>query len=90
MDWGFEQPALPYESTIIGSYSCRMWCSFSLVLAKAGGFSGNALPPRALEQTDRALSEAPSVRNRPAGRLRIEMSRSAVAMVLLPRAHSVC
>lgn len=39
----------------------------------------------ALEQIDRALNEARRVRNRPAGRLRIVMSRSAVAMVLLPR-----
>jgi DNA-binding transcriptional LysR family regulator len=39
----------------------------------------------ALEQIDRALNEARSIRDRPAGRLRIVMSRSAVAMVLLPR-----
>jgi DNA-binding transcriptional LysR family regulator len=39
----------------------------------------------ALEQIDRALNEARSVRDRPMGRLRIVMSRSAVAMVLLPR-----
>jgi DNA-binding transcriptional LysR family regulator len=39
----------------------------------------------ALEQIDRALSEARSVRHRPAGRLRIVMSRSAAAMVLLPK-----
>lgn len=39
----------------------------------------------ALEQIDRALNKARSVRHRPAGRLRIVMSRSAAAMVLLPR-----
>jgi DNA-binding transcriptional LysR family regulator len=39
----------------------------------------------ALEQIDRALNEARSLRDRPAGRLRIVMSRSAAAMVLLPR-----
>jgi DNA-binding transcriptional LysR family regulator len=39
----------------------------------------------ALEQIDRALSKARSVRHRPAGRLRLVMSRSAAVMVLLPR-----
>jgi DNA-binding transcriptional LysR family regulator len=39
----------------------------------------------ALEQIDRALNEARGVRDRPAGRLRIVMSRSAVAMVFLPK-----
>src|SRR5215470_17328270 len=39
----------------------------------------------AFEQIDRALKEARRVRDRPAGRLRIVMSRSAVGMVLLPR-----
>jgi DNA-binding transcriptional LysR family regulator len=39
----------------------------------------------ALEQIDRALSQARSVRHRPAGRLRIVMSRSAAAMVLVPK-----
>jgi DNA-binding transcriptional LysR family regulator len=39
----------------------------------------------ALEQIARALDRARSVRHRPAGRLRIVMSRSAAAMVLLPR-----
>jgi DNA-binding transcriptional LysR family regulator len=39
----------------------------------------------ALEQIDRALNKARSVRQRPAGRLRIVMSRSAAVMVLLPR-----
>jgi DNA-binding transcriptional LysR family regulator len=39
----------------------------------------------ALEQINRALSKAQSVRHRPAGRLRLVMSRSAAAMVLLPR-----
>jgi DNA-binding transcriptional LysR family regulator len=39
----------------------------------------------ALEQIDRALNKARSVRHRPVGRLRIAMSRSAAVMVLLPR-----
>jgi DNA-binding transcriptional LysR family regulator len=39
----------------------------------------------ALEQIDRALNEARSVRHRPAGCLRIVMSRSAAAMVLVPK-----
>jgi DNA-binding transcriptional LysR family regulator len=39
----------------------------------------------ALEQIDRALNEARSVRDRPAGRLRIVMSRSAATMVFLPK-----
>src|SRR4026208_1529971 len=39
----------------------------------------------ALEQIARALNKARSVRHRPAGRLRIVMSRSAAVMVLLPR-----
>src|ERR671930_2361539 len=39
----------------------------------------------ALEQIDRALNKARSVRQRPAGRLRIVMSRSAAVMVLLPK-----
>jgi DNA-binding transcriptional LysR family regulator len=39
----------------------------------------------ALEQITRALNKARSVRHRPAGRLRIVMSRSAAGMVLLPR-----
>ncbi|WP_457154194.1 LysR substrate-binding domain-containing protein [Mesorhizobium sp. P5_C1] len=39
----------------------------------------------ALEQITRALDKAQSVRHRPAGRLRIVMSRSAATMVLLPR-----
>jgi DNA-binding transcriptional LysR family regulator len=39
----------------------------------------------ALEQIDRALNEARRVRNRPAGRLRMVMSRSAVGMVFLPK-----
>lgn len=39
----------------------------------------------ALEQIDRALNKARSVRHRPAGRLRIVMSRSAAVMVLVPR-----
>lgn len=39
----------------------------------------------ALEQIDRALNEARNIRYRPAGRLRIVMSRSAATMVLLPR-----
>jgi len=39
----------------------------------------------ALEQIDRALDKARSVRHRPAGRLRIVMSRSAAVMVLMPR-----
>jgi DNA-binding transcriptional LysR family regulator len=39
----------------------------------------------ALEQIDRALNKAKSVRHRPAGRLRLVMSRSAAAMVLLPK-----
>jgi DNA-binding transcriptional LysR family regulator len=39
----------------------------------------------ALEKIDRALSKARRVRDRPAGRLRIVMSRSAVGMVLLRR-----
>jgi DNA-binding transcriptional LysR family regulator len=39
----------------------------------------------ALEQIDRALNKAKSVPHRPAGRLRLVMSRSAAAMVLLPK-----
>src|SRR5204862_6372448 len=39
----------------------------------------------ALEQIAHALNEARGVRHRPAGRLRILMSRSAAVMVLLPR-----
>ena len=39
----------------------------------------------ALEQITRALDKAQSVQHRPAGRLRIVMSRSAAVMVLLPR-----
>ncbi len=39
----------------------------------------------ALEQIDLALDRARSVRHRPAGRLRLAMSRSAAVMVLLPR-----
>jgi DNA-binding transcriptional LysR family regulator len=39
----------------------------------------------ALEQIDRALNSARSVRHRPAGRLRIVMSRSAARMVFLPK-----
>jgi DNA-binding transcriptional LysR family regulator len=39
----------------------------------------------ALEQIDRALNEARNVRDRPAGRVRILISRSAAVMVLLPR-----
>lgn len=39
----------------------------------------------ALEQITRALDKAQSIRHRPAGHLRLVMSRSAAAMVLLPR-----
>lgn len=39
----------------------------------------------ALEQIDRALHAVRSVRHRPAGRLRLVTSRSAAAMVLLPK-----
>src|SRR5207237_9945274 len=39
----------------------------------------------ALEQIAHALNKARGVRHRPAGRLRIVMSRSAAVMVLLPR-----
>nr|WP_167406572.1 LysR family transcriptional regulator [Bradyrhizobium forestalis] len=39
----------------------------------------------ALEQIASALDRARSIRHRPAGRLRIAMSRSAAVMVLLPR-----
>lgn len=39
----------------------------------------------ALEQIDRALDKVRSVRHRPAGRLRLVMSRSAAVMVLMPR-----
>jgi DNA-binding transcriptional LysR family regulator len=39
----------------------------------------------ALEQIDRALHKARSARHRPEGRLRLIMSRSAAAMVLLPK-----
>ena len=39
----------------------------------------------ALEQIARAINKARNVRHRPAGRLRIVMSRSAAVMVLLPR-----
>lgn len=39
----------------------------------------------ALEQIDRALNEIRSVRHKPAGRLRLVMSRSAAVMVVWPR-----
>src|SRR6188768_3958469 len=39
----------------------------------------------ALEQINRALNNARSVRHRPEGRLRLAMSRSAAVMVLLPK-----
>src|SRR3982751_56736 len=39
----------------------------------------------ALEQITHALDKARNVRHRPAGRLRIVMSRSAAGMVLLPK-----
>ena len=39
----------------------------------------------ALEQIDRALNKARSIRHRPVGRLRLVMSRSAAMMVLLPK-----
>lgn len=39
----------------------------------------------ALDQIDRALDKARSVRHRPAGRIRLAMSRSAAVMVLLPK-----
>lgn len=39
----------------------------------------------ALEQIDRALDKARNIRHRPAGRIRLAMSRSAAAMVLLPK-----
>ena len=39
----------------------------------------------ALEQIERALNKARSVRHRPAGRIRLVMSRSAAVMVLLPK-----
>ena len=39
----------------------------------------------ALEQIDRALNKVRSVRHRPAGRIRLVMSRSAAVMVLLPK-----
>jgi DNA-binding transcriptional LysR family regulator len=39
----------------------------------------------ALEQIDRAVNKARSDRHRPAGRLRLVMSRSAAVMVLLPK-----
>jgi DNA-binding transcriptional LysR family regulator len=39
----------------------------------------------ALEQIDRALNNVRNVRHRPAGRLRIAMSRSAAVMVLMPK-----
>jgi len=42
----------------------------------------------ALEQIERALNEVRSVRHRPAGRLRIVMSRSAAGMVFLPRLNA--
>src|SRR6266496_795386 len=42
----------------------------------------------ALEQIERALNAARSVRHRPAGRLRIVMSRSAAGMVFLPRLNA--
>jgi DNA-binding transcriptional LysR family regulator len=56
----------------------------SVAPTAAGAALLNDLSP-ALEQIDRALNEARSVRDRPAGRLRIVMSRSAVAMVFLPK-----
>ncbi|RZN11317.1 LysR family transcriptional regulator [Bradyrhizobium genosp. SA-3] len=56
----------------------------SVAPTAAGAALLNDLSP-ALEQIDRALNKARSVRQRPAGRLRIVMSRSAAVMVLLPK-----
>jgi DNA-binding transcriptional LysR family regulator len=39
----------------------------------------------ALEQIDRALNKVRSIRHRPAGRLRLVISRSAAVMVLMPK-----
>src|SRR5688500_2068186 len=56
----------------------------SVAPAAAGAALLDDLSP-ALEQIDRALDKARSVRHRPAGRLRIALSRSAAVMVLFPR-----
>ncbi|UQR64202.1 LysR substrate-binding domain-containing protein [Bradyrhizobium sp. C-145] len=56
----------------------------SVAPTAAGAALLNDLSP-ALEQIDRALNKARSIRQRPAGRLRIVMSRSAAVMVLLPK-----
>lgn len=56
----------------------------SVAPTAAGAALLNDLSP-ALEQIARAVDRARSVRHRPAGRLRIVMSRSAAVMVLLPR-----
>jgi len=56
----------------------------SVAPTAAGAAILNDLVP-ALEQIDRALDGVRSNRHQPAGRLRIIMSRSAAALVLLPR-----
>jgi DNA-binding transcriptional LysR family regulator len=56
----------------------------SVAPTAAGAALLNDLSP-ALEQIALALDRARSIRSRPAGRLRIVMSRSAAVMVLLPR-----
>lgn len=56
----------------------------SVAPTAAGAALLEALSP-ALEQIAHAVDRARSLRRRPAGRLRIAMSRSAAVMVLLPR-----
>ncbi|TKR33291.1 LysR family transcriptional regulator [Luteimonas gilva] len=56
----------------------------SVAPTAAGAALLESLSP-ALEQIAHALDRARSLRRRPAGRLRIAMSRSAAVMVLLPR-----
>lgn len=56
----------------------------SVAPTAAGAALLESLSP-ALEQIDDALDRARSIRHRPVGRLRIAMSRSAAAMVLMPR-----
>lgn len=56
----------------------------SVAPTAAGAVLLNDLSP-GLEQITRALDQVRSVRHRPAGRLRLVMSRSAASMVLLPK-----
>lgn len=56
----------------------------SVAPTAAGAALLKSLSP-ALEQIDRALNEVRTARDRPAGRLRLAVSKSAAALVLLPK-----